>query len=298
MMKRCGLQLFGLWLVHEQWFTQALAAYRNGDLKPQMLHEDDDDDVILSERGPNGMLIVPINGPMAKRRSSFGGSSTIETRMILREAATDDSVAGVMLAIDSPGGTAAGTFELAEEVRRFAEVKPIRAHIEDIGASAAFWIASQTQGISINQLGEAGSIGTIAVLVDSSKAVDAAGLKVHVISTGDLKGAGAPGTEVTDEMLAVFQEQVDDFNAHFLAAVSDGRGLVGQSLVNVATGRLWISVKAQALGLVDDVMSFEDSVIQFAETLTTTPQPGGDLSSSIQMAELEIELSQGQNVKK
>lgn len=291
-MKRCATQLFGLWLVHEQWFNQAVAAYRNGDLKPQMQDLDDDDEGWLFERGPNGMLVVPVRGQITKRASSFGGTSSIEVRSVLRKAATDDSVTGVMLAIDSPGGTAAGTFELAEEVRRFAEVKPIKAHIEDLGASAAYWIASQAQSISINQLGEAGSIGTIAILIDSSKALENQGLKVHVISTGEFKGAGAPGVEVTDRQLALFQEQVEDFNQHFLEGISRGRGLTGAKLAKVATGRVWIAEKAQALGLVDEIMSFDDAIAKFAEELEPESVTGNDLSSRIRMTEMELEISQ------
>lgn len=291
-MKPCAAQLFGLWLVHEQWFTQAVAAYRAGDLKPRMDHLDDEDEGFLFERGPNGMLVVPIRGQITKRSSSFGGTSSVETRRVLRNAASDDSVTGVLLAIDSPGGTAAGTFELAEEVRRFSEVKPIKAHIEDLGASAAYWVASQAQSISINQMGEAGSIGTIAVLVDSSKAMENAGLEVHVISTGEFKGAGAPGTEVTDRQLAVFQEQVDDFNQHFLDGVSRGRGLTGAGLARVATGRVWIAEKAQSLGLIDEIMSFEDALQKFSEELEPEKTTGENLGQRIRMTELELELSQ------
>ncbi len=290
-MKRCALQHFGLWLVHEQWFSQAVAAYRNGDLKPQMDLHEDDDDAEWFQRGPNGMLILPIRGQITKRASSFGGTSSVETRRILRDASLDESVTGVMLFIDSPGGTAAGTFELAEEVRRFAEVKPIKAHIEDLGASAAFWVASQTQSISINQLGEAGSIGTIAVLIDSSQAMENSGLKVHVISTGEFKGAGTPGTEVTDRQLALFKEQVEDFNQHFLEGVSQGRGLTGAALSRVATGRVWIAEKALALGLVDEVMSFEDAITKFSEELKPELVDRSGLNSRIRMAEIELELS-------
>lgn len=293
-MKRCGMQLLGPWLVSDHWFSQALAAYRNGDLKPSMQLNAKDEGFDF-ERGPEGMLIVPISGVMSKRLTSFdGGTSTIAVRKVLHDALTDASVTGVMLAIDSPGGTAAGTFELAEEVKKFAEVKPIRAHIQDIGASAAYWVASQTQLISVNRLGEVGSIGTVAVLVDSSKAVEAAGLKVHVISTGEFKGAGAPGTEVTQDQLDLFQEQVDDFNAHFLTGISEGRGLTGSALTGIATGRVWIAEKAQRLGLVDLIMSFDDAVAEFAEELRPESTDSENLSSRIGMAQLELELSRGQ----
>lgn len=292
-MKRCYHELMGLWLIEDQWFTRAVSAYRAGDLKPQMQGLDEDDEGFVFERGPNGMLVVPIRGQLTKGRSSFGGTSSIEVRRVIRQAATDDSVSGVLLMIDSPGGTVSGTFELAEDVRRLREVKPVRAHIEDLGASAAYWVAVMAETISINQLGEAGSIGAVAVLIDSSKAMEAQGLKVHVISTGEFKGAGTPGTEVTEKQLAVFQEQVDDVNMHFLAAVSEGRGLTGAALTHVATGRVWIAEKAKALGLVDSIMSFDDAIQSFADELKPSiEERASELSTSLEMASLELELSQ------
>lgn len=288
---RCASQLFGLWLIHDPWFAQALAAYRNGDLKPRQQDSelDPEDEGFIFERGPNGMIIVKIMGQITKRRSSFGGTSSLDVRRVLRDAQGDPTVSGALLFIDSPGGTAAGTFELAQEVQRFAAVKPIRAHIEDLGASAAYWVAAQTQKITINQMGEAGSIGTVAVLIDSSKAAEMEGLKIHVISTGALKGAGAPGTEVTEEMLKVFQEQVDDINRFFLEGIERGRGLSGAQLAQVATGRVWIAAKAMALGLVDEIMSFEDAVDQFAGEIEPTQSSGSSLAQRIEMMSIEVE---------
>lgn len=292
-MKRCAAQHFGLWLVHDVWFAQALASYRNGDLARMAADGEFDDDGDGADpfmMGPNGMMIIPIVGHMMKSVGSFGGVSSVNVRRTLRNASTDDGVSGVLLHVDSPGGTAAGTFELAAEVKRFAEVKPIRTHIEDLGASAAFWVASQTQSISINQLGQAGSIGTVAVLIDSSEAAESQGLKVHVISTGEFKGAGVPGTPITERQLALFQEEVDDVNGHFLEAVGRGRGIHGSSLSAIASGRVWIADKALALGLVDKIMSFEDAIASFAEDLKPESSGSGGFGSRIAMAQLELEL--------
>ena len=76
---------------------------------------------------------------MQKGSSKFGGASTIRVRRQIREARQDEDVEAILLVVDSPGGTVAGTDELAREVGRAAEEKIVHAHIDDLGASAAFW---------------------------------------------------------------------------------------------------------------------------------------------------------------
>lgn len=288
-------EYFKLWLVYQPWFSRAVAAYADGLLplmsaeerekdnatrrgqigdllQPQMLRNDEGGQIQGLEVGPNGMAILPIMGHMMKESSSFGGCSTVACRRLIRQAVRNESVTGLMMYVDSPGGSAAGTFELAAEVARAREHIPVRAHIEDIGASAAYWVASQSERITANKMGEVGSIGTVALLVDDSLEQEAMGRKVHVISTGEYKGAGAPGAPITDRQLEAFREQVNDINGHFLAGVAGGRGMSEERLEGVADGRVFIAEKAEGLGLIDGVATFEDSVADFAHELEGASQ--------------------------
>ncbi len=260
-------QYFGLWLVEQSWFRLMLEAHRQGMLQPEMRRDEDGNQIQGLEAGPNGMAILPIQGHMMKDKSSFGGCSTVACRRMVREAVRNDTITGLMLYVDSPGGTASGTFELANEVERAAQHMPVRAHIEDIGASAAYWVASQAQHVTANTMAEVGSIGTVAMVVDDSKKAEAEGVKVHVISTGEFKGAGAPGTAITERQLEAFREQVADVNEYFQSGVRAGRGLDDDQLAAVSDGRVFIAQKAQGLGLIDGVASFEDSVADFAQDL-------------------------------
>lgn len=280
-------QYFGLWLVEQTWFRLMLEAYRQGMLEPQMRRDDDGNQIQGLEMGPNGMAILPIQGTMMKDQSSFGGCSTVACRRLVREAVRNDAISGLMLFVDSPGGAASGTFELAHEVERAAQHMPVRAHVEDVGASAAYWVASQAQRITANPMGEIGSIGTLAMIVDESKRAEAAGVKVHVISTGEFKGAGAAGTEITERQLEAFQEQVNDVNQHFQAGVQAGRGFDDDQLAAVSDGRVFIAEKAQKLGLIDGIGSFEDSVADFAQELKGRSE-AIQRDRSIKMAEAEL----------
>lgn len=303
--RECLAAYFGTWLIDERWFQSTLQAYRDGllpfvqqtdqrkadkvaalDVVQSMELEEDEleDDEIM--RGPNGMAIIPIRGHLMKGRSSFGGSSTIEARRMLRAAAADTTITGVMMFVDSPGGTAAGTLELAEEVKRTAQEKPVRAHIQDFGASAAFWVASQADRLTANPTAQVGSIGSIAVVVDSFASAEQRGLVVHAISTGEFKGAGVPGTKVTDAHLEKFQQEVNDINRFFLDGVRDGRKMTEQQVRRVATGEIWIAARAQALGLIDAVETWEGAVDSFAASLIE-PTSSADRRRAIEMRERE-----------
>ena len=133
----------------------------------------------------------------------------------------------------------------------------MHAYIEDMGASAAYWVASQARTVAANAMAMVGSLGTFTVLYDLSKAAEMEGVQVHVVSTGDRKGAAAPGTPVTDEDLAEAQRLVDGFDAFFRTAVRGGRERGTKDVSAVWTGTAWLAAEARSLGLVDRVDSFD-----------------------------------------
>jgi protease-4 len=195
-----------------------------------------------------------------KARSKYGGYSTVDARRQLRAMAQDDRVGAILLHIDSPGGHVAGTKELADDVRAVDEAKPVHAYLEDTGASAAYWVASQARTVAANAMAMVGSLGTFTVLYDLSKAAEMEGVQVHVVSTGERKGAAAPGTPVTDEDLAEARRLVDGFDAFFRAAVREGRGMGSKEASAVWTGAAWLAVEAKGLGLVDRVEPLDTTV--------------------------------------
>lgn len=209
----------------------------------------------------DGVAIIELTGPLMKFASSLsGGTSTVAARRNLRLAIADERVKAIALRIDSPGGTVSGTKDLADDVASAAAKKPLMAYIEDLGASAAYWIASQAETIACNPTAMVGSIGTYAVLADSSAQAKKKGLVMHVVRAGDFKGMGVPGTPVTDEQLAEMQRLVDDLNSHFLQAVAAGRNLPAKTVAGLADGRVHVGVRARELGLVDVVQSFDEAL--------------------------------------
>ena len=210
-----------------------------------------------------GVGLLALSGILQKGPSKFSGTtSTAMARRQVRAMVADEKVQSILLVIDSPGGYVGGTEDLAADVRAANEVKPVTAYIEDEGASAAYWIASQAGKVYANASAFVGSIGVFAVVADLSKAVEAEGVTVHLLTTGPLKGAGAPGTPVTDAMLAQWQGEVDATMSHFTAAVRAGRSMGAKEFGEVATGAVWIASEAKSMGLIDGVRTLDEVVMK------------------------------------
>ncbi|MBT8199591.1 MAG: S49 family peptidase [Acidimicrobiia bacterium] len=259
----CFASHMGLWLVEPMWFTSAVASIKAGAAGPALALGDNPSQDVSAEL-IDGIAHIPIMGPLSKSGGKFG-QSTVRTRGVIREAAASDRVAGIMLHVDSPGGSAFGTEELAQEVARAASVKPVHSHVSGLAASAAYWAASASHRITAAPVSEVGSIGTVAVVEDSSGAADAQGISVHVISTGDFKGAFAPGAPVSEEHLSDLQRRVDAINSHFLRAVQGGRKMPKSEVASLADGRVHISQDAANLGLIDGVGSLEQAIDRLAK---------------------------------
>ena len=174
----------------------------------------------------HGIGTVSIDGPILRKPDVFarvlmGATSSEDIGAALREAGQRDDIKAVFLDIDSPGGTVAGTPELAATVASINEQKPVYAFSSGLMCSAAYWIASQARAIYATPSARVGSIGVVQAVIDNSAALDARGIKVEVFSVGKYKAMGAPGTPLTDDQRELINsnlaETAQDFHAAVLA---------------------------------------------------------------------------------
>lgn len=257
------------------------------------------------ELNASGIATLMISGPLMKQVSSMSANtSTVEARRALRAAVADDYVKAIVLRIDSPGGTVAGTKELADDIAQANMKKPVLAYVEDLGASAAYWIASQAREIAANATALVGSIGTYGVVHDMSGMAAASGVKVHVVRAGKFKGMGVPGTEVTAGHLEEMSRTVNALNSFFLNAVAAGRKMTDEQVAALADGRTHIASEAQRLGLIDAVENFDAFMARVTAKYATKNNkpsglavrgtgPVGDLEASEQGDKLMSQEAQG-----
>lgn len=257
----CFRAHLGLWAIEPYWLREAVQAVKLGLWPMKSLVEMQAQvESRLYATTPDGVAIVRIVGGITKGVSKFTGTSAILTRRAIRQAVAAEDVQSILLAIDSPGGQVDGVQDVADEVARAKLTKPVLAYIEDLGASAAYWIASQAQRITANKTAEIGSIGVLAAIEDTSGKAAREGVVVHIVTTSPYKAVGAPGTQVLPEHLAYLGEMVQTMGGFFFEAVQQGRRLSDQRLAAVADGRVFIAAKAQELGLIDGIESFDQAI--------------------------------------
>lgn len=207
----------------------------------------------------DGVAIIPVEGPIARRASFFsdfsGGTSIAALALDLHNALNDPSIHSLLLNIDSPGGTVSGTSELADMIYAARGKKPIVAYVGGLGASAAYWLGSAADEIVAEDTAIIGSIGVIAIVPDSSKQTSK---DIEIVSSNaPLKRVDAS----TESGRAVIQTQVDDLAQVFVARVARQRGVsTDKVLSDFGRGDAMIASKALAVGMIDRIGSFEQTV--------------------------------------
>lgn len=278
---QCFQSHLGIWCIEALWMQQALAAIQSGMWKAE---QSGPIPVSAVKERPGyelakGVAVIPLHGHMMKARSKFGGASTVQIRQMIREASRDPEVKTLLLHIDSPGGHVAGTQELADDIYRVrASGKTILAHIDDLGASGAYWAASQCTRITANQTAEVGSIGTVAILEDNSARMERLGVRVHVVSTGPYKGLGVEGTSISSEGLAYIRTRVENLNEHFQQSLRRGRTMKPKQLADASDGRVHIAAQALHMGLIDHICSFEQALEEASQSRLTDTNYRGSLA--------------------
>ncbi len=214
------------------------------------------------------VAIVPIDGVIAQKANLFsrisGGASSQLVERDIRGALADGRVRGIVLEINSPGGTVHGTQELADLVDRARAEKPIAVFATGQMASAAYWIGAAADKLFIS--GDnvfTGSIGIVATHVDRSKAEEQMGVKTTEIVAGKYKRVASEYAPLGKEGRAHMQEFVDYLYSVFVNDVAAYRGVSTERVLSdMADGRVFIGRQAIEAGLVDGVSTLDDVVAQ------------------------------------
>ena len=193
----------------------------------------------------------------------------------LRKFNQDDSIKAIILHIDSPGGGAAASQEIYNEVKRIRDgkKKPVVASIESVGASGAYYIASGANKIYANDASIVGSIGVIMEWTNYADLLKWARLKPEVLKAGILKDAGSPTRDMTPVERAYFQGLVDNMHAQFIRDVAAGRAIPMAQLKPLATGQVWTGEQALPLHLIDKIGGFRVALLATAKQAGISGEP-------------------------
>ena len=176
-----------------------------------------------------------------------------ELRARLRHAANDDSIRGVLLRVDSPGGSAIASEDIAREVDLLAQKKPVVVSMGGSAASGGYYISAPADRIVAWPTSVTGSIGVIFTLPNIEGLSEKVGINWDVVKKGQWADSGSPARSVTDRERAFLEASIATTYDRFVSDVARYRNMSVEEVDAVAKGRVWSGARAKELGLVDEI---------------------------------------------
>ncbi len=227
-------------------------------------------------RVAEGIAVIRIEGVITS--SSPGlfmeGASAPGIVSLIRKASVDERVKGLLIAINSPGGSAAGSQEIYRELERFREKdKVVVASLGDSAASGAYYIASMADFIIANPATMTGSIGAVMEFMEISEMLDKLGVKAETFKSGEMKDAGSLFRPMEPEEGEYFQALLDEVHEQFVLDVVKGRNLSREEIEEIADGRVVLGSQALEKNLIDGLGNFSDALEKLGELTGLDPVP-------------------------
>lgn len=231
------------------------------------------------------IAVIPIEGTIAKKlyglEAISGGETTVSIQQTIQQALDDSSITGIVLDIDSPGGTVDGTKELADFIYESRNQKPIVAYTSGSMCSAAYWIGSAASKIVAFDTSRVGSIGVVSVHKDLSVKEEQQGIKTTHIYAGQYKAYGNNSEPLTDLSKAYIQERVDYYYSMFVDSIATHRDVSAEEVISkMAEGKVFIGRQALKVNLIDDVGNIQ-TAINLAQDL------GGNMTVKVEAPKVE-----------
>src|SRR3989338_8178751 len=211
------------------------------------------------------VALIPIEGVIVATDPN-GLFETVTTSTdaieLIEKADKNSNIKAIILEINSPGGSAVASQEIAEAVKKTN--KTTVAWIREVGASGAYWIASSSDHIVANRVSITGSIGVIASYLEFPGFLERYNVSYQRLVSGKYKDIGSPYREMTPEERAIFQQNLDTIRDYFVSEVAKNRNMNKKDVDKIANGLFYLGIQAKELGLVDE-LGGKDEVIKYIE---------------------------------
>jgi protease-4 len=208
--------------------------------------------------------VIRLSGMIADKHESSlfkDEQSAPEVIKFLRKAVDDNHVKGVLLRINTPGGTVPTSQELADQIIALHDKgKPTIVSMSDVAASGGYYIACAADKIVAEPGTITGSIGVIFSTVNLKGLEDKIGLQPEVVKSGQFKDIASPFRPMTKEDRDILQGLILDSYDQFVQAVAKGRKMTVEAVKKIADGRIYSGRQALKIGLIDKLGGYDTSL--------------------------------------
>lgn len=195
------------------------------------------------------IAVIKIDGEIGVNSYFNDGLNIEEVINNLKDADSNSNVKGIILEINSPGGTVVASKEIADEVKSIQ--KPKVAYIREVGASGAYWIASSTDAIVADPMSVTGSIGVVGSYLDFSGLLSQYNVQYQSLAAGKYKESGSPYKNLTSDERKELQSKINLIYDYFVNEVAKNRKMDIKKVKQLANGGIYLGVEAKENGLVD-----------------------------------------------
>lgn len=183
-----------------------------------------------------------------------------ETLGLLKKISDSDRVKAVIVRIDSPGGTTAGSEAIFDDIRKIAKIKPVVAVMDTVAASGGYITAIAADRIIARGNTITGSIGVIFTFPEISRLLETLGIRMEEIKSGDLKAEPSPYKPVSPKARDVSNMLVQEGLDWFVGLVAERRGIPEATVRILADGRVYTGRQAVANRLIDELGDEDQAV--------------------------------------
>ena len=228
------------------------------------------EEVVVEEgSGDEKILLIDIDGPISNRPKKTLVGFQSETGMvdrireILKKAENDKKIKGILLRINSPGGTVTSSDIIYHEIKSFKERYNVKVYVSvvDVAASGGYYIAMAGDSIMAHPTSLVGSIGVLALKINLEGLMGKVGVEWEVVKSSEKKDFMSPFRPLTKEERTLFQETIDSYYNRFIDVVVLNRSRLDARAVKIlADGRVYNARQALEKHLVDSIGYLEDIV--------------------------------------
>ncbi|HOJ44137.1 MAG TPA: signal peptide peptidase SppA, partial [Syntrophorhabdaceae bacterium] len=185
----------------------------------------------------------------------------------------DIDIKGVIVRINSPGGSTGPTQEIFREIKKLREKKPVYISMGAVCASGGYYIASGGNKIYALPSTITGSIGVIMENVVVEDLLKKIGIQAEPIKAGAYKDMGSPFRKLKQEEKDYIQEILNDIHSQFIKDIAESRKMNVDTVKQYADGRVFTGIKAKAYGLVDVIGTYYDAIEDMKKVLNIKGKP-------------------------